>query len=205
MKETMLSKYLNISPIEANKIEMAVLYLLINCKKKFIFKTYIYKFIASLEIEAAKKYANHFFEMDFVAWEKGPVPISFLNYVEKNKGKFLYFKYLIEDETKTKFYLEDKKNNCKEFSWDYFLEEETKILKYITTIFNEYLGFQKTNDVIEYTHYYSKSWQDAWKKAVKERKKTYDLDFSLDINTDELDESEKDEIIKLYKESKYGN
>ncbi|WP_277938444.1 hypothetical protein [Spiroplasma citri] len=38
-----------------------------------------------------------------------------------------------------------------------------------------------------------------------QRKKTYDLDFSLDINTDELDESEKDEIIKLYKESKYGN
>ncbi|WP_275427355.1 hypothetical protein [Spiroplasma citri] len=41
MKETMLSKYLNVSPIEANKIEMAVLYLLINCKKKFIFKIYI--------------------------------------------------------------------------------------------------------------------------------------------------------------------
>ncbi|QIA68630.1 type II toxin-antitoxin system antitoxin SocA domain-containing protein [Spiroplasma citri] len=108
--------------------------------------------------------------MDFVAWEMGPVPISFLNYVEKYKGKFLYFKYLTEEETKIKFYLEDKKNNYKEFSWDYFSEEETKILKYITTIFIEYLGFQKTNDVIEYTHY-SKSWQDAWKKAVKERKK----------------------------------
>ncbi|WFH00959.1 Panacea domain-containing protein [Spiroplasma citri] len=142
--------------------------------------------------------------MDFVAWEKGPVPISFLNYVEKNKGKFLYFKYLTEEEAKIKFYLEDKKNNYKEFSWDYFSEEEAKILKYITNIFIEYLGFQKKNDVIEYTHY-SKSWQDAWKKAVKERKKTYDLDFSLDINTDELDESEKDEIIKLYKEYKYGN
>ncbi|PQP78629.1 hypothetical protein C6B38_04790 [Spiroplasma sp. ChiS] len=78
-------------------------------QKKFIFKTYIYKFIASLEIEAAKKYANHFFKMDFVAWEMGPVPISFFNYVEKYKGKFLYFKYLTEEETKIKFYLEDKK------------------------------------------------------------------------------------------------
>ncbi|WP_164107314.1 hypothetical protein [Spiroplasma citri] len=47
--------------------------------------------------------------MDFVAWEMGPVPISFLNYVEKYKGKFLYFKYLTEEETKIKFYLEDKK------------------------------------------------------------------------------------------------
>ncbi|QIA72736.1 DUF4065 domain-containing protein [Spiroplasma citri] len=169
MKESMLSKYLKISSIEANKIEMAILYLLYKCKKNF-FKTYIYKFIALLEIEAAKRYANHFFKMDFVAWEMGPVPISFLNYVEKYKGKFLYFKYLTEEETKIKFYLEDKKNNYKEFSWDYFSEEETKILKYITTIFIEYLGFQKTNDVIEYTHY-SKSWQDAWKKAVKERKK----------------------------------
>ncbi|WFG97991.1 Panacea domain-containing protein [Spiroplasma citri] len=140
--------------------------------------------------------------MDFVAWEMGPVPISFFNYVEKYKGKFLHFKYLTEEKTKIKFYLEDKKNNSKEFSWDYFSKEETKILKYITTIFIEYLGFQKTNDVIEYTHY-SKSWLDAWKKRSK--KKTYDLDFSLDINTDELDESEKDEIIKLYKEFKYGN
>ncbi|WP_257785686.1 hypothetical protein [Spiroplasma citri] len=43
------------------------------------------------------------------------------------------------------------------------------------------------------------------KKSSKRKKKTYDLDFSLDINTDELDESEKDEIIKLYKEFKYGN
>ncbi|WP_272951875.1 hypothetical protein [Spiroplasma citri] len=43
------------------------------------------------------------------------------------------------------------------------------------------------------------------KKSSQRKKKTYDLDFSLDINTDELGESEKDEIIKLYKESKYGN
>ncbi|WFG99923.1 hypothetical protein M1771_07980 [Spiroplasma citri] len=64
---------------------MEVLYLLINCKKNLFLK-HIYKFIAYLEIEAAKKYENHLFEMDFVEWEKSPVHISFFNYVEKYKG-----------------------------------------------------------------------------------------------------------------------
>ncbi|QIA73826.1 hypothetical protein GL982_09670 (plasmid) [Spiroplasma citri] len=54
-------------------------------------------------------------------------------------------------------------------------------------------------NVIEYTHY-SKILARCLKKSSKRKKKTYDLDFSLDINTDELDESEKNEIIKLYKE-----
>ncbi|WP_310612933.1 hypothetical protein [Spiroplasma citri] len=73
MKETMLSKYLNISPIEANKIEMAVLFLLNAAfeKNKKIYKMHIFKFLSFLEWTAAKGFSNQFFYFKFCSPKMG--------------------------------------------------------------------------------------------------------------------------------------
>lgn len=63
MNSTKFSKYLEISPIEANKIEMAILFLLNAAfeKNKQIYKMHIFKFLSFLEWTAAKEFSNHFF------------------------------------------------------------------------------------------------------------------------------------------------
>ncbi|WFG96152.1 hypothetical protein M0C40_08690 [Spiroplasma citri] len=72
MKETMLSKYLKISPIEANKIEMAILFLLNAAfeKNKQIYKMHIFKFLSFLEWTAAKGFSNQFFYFRFYSMRK---------------------------------------------------------------------------------------------------------------------------------------
>lgn len=138
MNSTKFSKYLEISPIEANKIEMAILFLLNAAfeKNKQIYKMHIYKFISFLEWTASKEFSNHFFLLDFTASENGPVPYSFMKYIDENNGTFSYFTYKKlnkeneNDPLKTLFSFKSTSPTYFKdyFNWKYFSDKEKKLL-----------------------------------------------------------------------------
>ncbi|WFG99546.1 hypothetical protein M1771_06010 [Spiroplasma citri] len=141
MKETMLSKYLKISPIEANKIEMAILFLLNAAfeKNKKIYKMHIFKFLSFLEWTAAKGFSNQFFILNFVALKWGPVPYKISKFINEN-GTFQFFTYSVlkkekdNDLNKTLFSFKSTSPTYywKYFNWKYFSDKEKELL-YKTT------------------------------------------------------------------------
>ncbi|WP_342267232.1 hypothetical protein [Spiroplasma endosymbiont of Villa modesta] len=198
-----LAEFLNIPLIEATKIEMSILYLLgkANSINKRIYKTMIYKFISFLELRATQKYTNHFFMMDFVAWEWGSVPYSFMKYVDEYNNNFSYFDYKKTNDNKIIFSLKNNNDYKKYFNWDYFSEIDKKILIEITNfILEENKTVRELSDIL---HEKSRSWQFFWDK--RKNKKQNKMNFSLDINFDNENEEEKTEIINFYKESCYKN
>lgn len=200
-----LAEYLDISKIQATKIEMSILFLLVEANKinRTIYKNYVLKFMSFLEWKMAQKYGEHFFRTDFIALENGPVPGSFMDYIDNNPNcKFNYFMCkninINNNNSKTKiFYLKDL-NSEKFINLDYFSDVEKPLLKEAV---NWIFSFNKVGELSEDTHLKMKSWKQAWTKAQQEGKKSIIFDFALDISKNEDDETY--EIIKLYKELGY--
>ncbi|QIA74213.1 DUF4065 domain-containing protein (plasmid) [Spiroplasma citri] len=204
MKETMLSKYLKISPIEANKIEMAILFLLNSAfqNKKQIYKMHVFKFLSFLEWKAAKEFSGHFFILNFVALKWGPVPYKISKFINEN-GTFQFFTYSVlkkekdNDLNKILFSFKNLSPTYFEdyFNWEYFSENEKKILKEASEWI---LKFKNTNLLSDNSHRIMKSWEKAWEKAVENSKKAFFFDFSYEIGIPKTDE-DYEEILKLYK------
>lgn len=197
-----LAEFLNIPLIEATKIEMAILYLLgqsSEINKHNQYKTFIYKFISLLELRAAQKYANHYFMMDFQALKNGPIPYSFMKYIEE-ENKFSYFDYQKIEEDKIIFLLKDK-NYKKYFKWDYFSDIDKEILIEITDYILEVKNVQQLSEEI---HIKCPSWRNFWDNRKKDSKQNK-MNFSFDIKFDNEDEDERKEITHFYKESCYKN
>lgn len=211
MKETMLSKYLKISPIEENKIEMAVLFLLNSAfeNKKQIYKMYVFKFLSFLEWKASKEFSSHFFILNFIALKNGPVPYKISDFIDEN-GIFQYFTYsklnkqnndesnkvLFSFKNTSPTYFKDY------FNWKYFSENEKNILKEATEWI---LKFNNTSLLSDDSHKKMKSWVKAWGRAVSKNQKREFFDFSYEIGIPKTDE-DYEEILKLYKiECKFNN
>lgn len=126
-----------------------------------ISQTKLWKYLAYFEIEVFKQTGIPPLELDFTAWERGPVPVGLRDKIIHNEYQNDTVSIKIEKKD-TKTYVTFSPVKGKDYNLDYFSENEIDEMFRLVEIFADI--FVKASDMSESSHKDFASWRKAWSK-----------------------------------------
>jgi uncharacterized phage-associated protein len=150
--------------------------------KKPLPQTKLWKYLAYFELDMVKKTGVPPLELEYTAWERGPVPVQLREAIIKKTYIPESVQTIIENKEGKTFitFCPDKKSD---YNLDYFSENEIEELFRLIDIFADV--FVTADDMSESSHKDFSSWRRAWKKRGNKSSYTMDLseEFPGDIRT----------------------
>ncbi|MFP3982777.1 MAG: Panacea domain-containing protein [Desulfurivibrionaceae bacterium] len=152
------------------KLINAVLYFAQNTK--YCGKTKLMKLLYFLDFSHFKQKGRPVTDLDYFAWDQGPVPKDFFEEISKNPGEDLSALITIKDcgEFKKIQHRKGKKPDL-----DYFSPREKKLLEEIAEVFKEV----QADDISDISHLPNK----PWSKTREQKGKLGQIDYSLAIDS----------------------
>jgi uncharacterized phage-associated protein len=122
-------------------------------------------------------------ELEYQAWEKGPVPYKLRDAFKNNEYSSELIKYTVEERNDSKTQITISPAPGKEFNLDYFSENEIEEMFDLIEIFAD--AFVKASDMSEASHKDILSWQRAWRKRGNKNSAPMDFaeEFFGDVRT----------------------
>ncbi|MGC9365528.1 MAG: Panacea domain-containing protein [bacterium] len=149
-------------PYKKEKIDNAICFFAKEHKRKtgkYLYQTFLYKYLAFLEFNMLKKTGHPVFDLDFHAFEHGPVPVEIYNKRKRLENDLYKF-----DETKIREF-DDKIGyiviSKREPDLDYFSDNEIKEMNDLITIFATTYTTAKT--ISDVSHKNIEAWKKTWK------------------------------------------
>lgn len=150
--------------------------------KKPISQTKLWKYLSYFEIGMVKKTGVPPLELEYTAWEHGPVPVNLRKAIIENAYKPDPVKIIIENKDGKNFITLCPEKNT-DYDLDFFSENEIEEMFHLIEIFAD--KFVKASDMSEASHQSFSSWRRAWKKRDSNNCHPMDLseEFPGDIRT----------------------
>lgn len=177
-------------PYSKEKIINAICFFAKEHKKrtrKPLYQTFLYKYLAFLEFKSLEETGMPVFGLEYLAMERGPVPIEIYKNRDKLKNNYFVFKKIGDD----KYVIIPKKTP----NLEYFSPYEIKKMKELIEIYAE--KFITSDDISEASHQDIKQWRKAWNRKPNSIVK-YDYSFDEDIEnktSEELNAAEEKFLI----------
>lgn len=152
--------------------------------KKPLSQTKLWKYLSYFEIGMVQKTGVPPLELEYTAWERGPVPVQLRNaIIEKEYNNDLIHVLTEKKEGKTFINICPKKNT--DYILDYFSENEIEEMFRLIDIFSD--PTVTANDMSDASHETFPSWRRAWRKRGNKSSHPMDLseEFPGDIRTKE--------------------
>jgi len=129
--------------------------------KRQLPQTKLWKYLAYFELDMLKKTGVPPLELEYTAWERGPVPTQLReSIIDKTYLNDLILINIEEKEGKKYINICPKKNT--DYDLDYFSENEIEEMFNLIEIFAD--SFVTANDMSDATHKSFSSWRRAWAK-----------------------------------------
>lgn len=162
-------------PYQKEKIENAICYFAYEHQKatrRPLSQTHLYKYLAFLDFISLELTGKPSLGLEYMAMERGPVPIKIYEERDQIKSDCFEFKKMGEN---VYIIMAKGKPNL-----DYFSEYEIKEMKRLIEIYAD--RFVKASDMSEASHQDIKAWKKAWKKKPNSMI-DYDLVFDENVYT----------------------
>ncbi len=162
-------------PYQKEKIENAICYFAsehYKATRKPLTQTYLYKYLALLDFRTLETTGKPALGLEYMAMEKGPVPIKL--YRERESIKSNCFEFRKAEGTAYQVLAKGVPD------LDYFSESEMKEMKRLIEIYAD--GFVKASHMSEASHQEIKAWKKTYKKKPNSMI-DYDLAFNDDLYT----------------------
>jgi uncharacterized phage-associated protein len=162
-------------PYQKEKVENAICYFASEHYKrthKPLTQTYLYKYLALLDFRSLETAGKPVLGLEYLAMEKGPVPIKLYRDRETIKSNCFEFR---KSEGATYLIVAKGKPDL-----DYFSDSEMKEMKRLIEIFAD--QFVEASHMSEASHQEIKAWRKAYKKKPNSII-DYDLSFDEDLYT----------------------
>jgi uncharacterized phage-associated protein len=151
--------------------------------KKPLSQTKLWKYLSYFEIGIVKKTGVPPLELEYTAWERGPVPVKLRESIIDKQYINDLIQITVEKKEDKKTYVTicPKKNT--DYNLDFFSENEIEEMFRLIEIFAD--SFVTANDMSEASHESFASWRRAWKKRGNGSSYPMDLseEFPGDIRT----------------------
>ncbi len=164
--------------------------------KKYLYQTYIYKYLSFFEFDVLEGTGESPLSLDFMAMERGPVPIEIYNKRDEIKSNLFSFDKQNDDKIIVKA--------LKKPDLDYFSDYEIKEMDKLIDIYAK--KWVTSRMMSDSSHKKIKAWAKAWKRepnSIIEKSDTFDNLFSKDEN--QLSPREKHFLISASLEKSISN
>jgi len=180
------------------KLINLIIYFLKNTK--YCGKTKLFKLLNFADFMHFKQTGKSITNLDYYAWEKGPVPKKLYNEFKnppEDLKKSIYIPPKLEENEENGKYHFFKLKGKQKFNDKFFSKRELEIIKNIALIFKE----APAKDMVEVSHLKNKPWYKTYHKKGEGEKIDYmlALDESSESLTIEEIKERIDEIDEMYK------
>jgi uncharacterized phage-associated protein len=152
-------------------------------------QTFLYKYLAFFDFECLKGIGRPSLGLNYLAMERGPVPIEIYRQRDSFKTECIEFRRVDKD----KYSIIAK--GRPELS--FFSSYEIDVMKRLIQIFAD--SFVKSNEISEASHQEIKSWRKAWKRK-KNSPMSFEEEFDEDVTLkDPKKLSPAEEAFLIYK------
>jgi uncharacterized phage-associated protein len=159
-------------PYQKEKIENAICYFAsehYKATRKPLTQTYLYKYLAFLDFKSLEDIGKPALGLEYIAMERGPVPIKIYGERDKIKSSCFEFKNIGKN-----VYVVMAKGKP---DLDFFSDHEIREMKRLIEIYAD--RFVHASDMSEASHQDIKAWKKAWKKKPNSM---IDYDLAFDEN-----------------------
>jgi len=143
-------------PYQKQKIENAICFFAHEHKKKTrqaLYQTFLYKYLAFLDFECIKETGRPCLGLEYMAMQRGPVPIKIYSQRDKIKSDLFQF---IPDQEDSRIILAKTKPNL-----DYFSKKEISLMQKLIEIYaSNYINTKLISDA---SHEAILAWKKTWK------------------------------------------
>ena len=149
---------LNMIPYQKQKIENAICFFAHEHKKetrKPLYQTFLYKYLAFLDFESIKETGRPCLGLEYMAMQRGPVPIIIYNQRDKIKSDLFQF---ISDQDDRWVILAKTKPNL-----DYFSKKEINLMQKLIEIYAD--SYITSTLISDATHQAILAWKKTWREA----------------------------------------
>jgi uncharacterized phage-associated protein len=166
------------------KLINAIIYFLKNTN--YCFKTKLFKLLYILDFVHFKQTARAVTNLDYFAWEKGPVPKELFEEFANPKPDLSECIYIPKTKDPDGIFRMRAKCN---FDANFFSKRELKLMKQIAYIFRD----AKAEEMIEVTHLPNKPWD----KTIKQKGEYARIDYIMALDNTEESLSFNETISRL--------
>lgn len=144
---------------------------------KNLYQTFLYKYLAFLEFNILKKTGHPVFDLDFLAFERGPVPKEIYDNRKNLDNELFKFERISDNEYGVKeIYIIVSKSDP---DLDYFSDIEIEEMNNLITIFAT--QYATSSIISEASHEKIKAWKKTWKNNPNGLM-NYDFTFEGDLH-----------------------